>query len=345
MSNSLPKPATFRRKPNPKSEISNPKSGFTLVELLVVIAIIGILIALLLPAVQAAREAARQSRCRNNLKQIGLAMHSFHEAKECLPPARVLSVTPRSEEYTATWAVFVLPHLEQEAAADLWDLKKSYYNQTAEARKNTSSAYYCPSRRRPPALSVQGDNKNPASPPSQNIPGALGDYSGVCGDFGGISYSQPCCYGFEGAMGEPYGANGVIVSVDGEPGMGAYEIKWGLSFAHITDGASNTLMVGEKHVHREAFGYVKFQGQNSCDGSIYNGDHPGNFITAAGPGFGLARGPDFPSGIHFGSYHPGVCQFVLADGSVRAISVSISETILDLLAVRNDGQPIPADAF
>ena len=335
---------------NQISSIRNHKSqAFTLVELRVVIAIIGILIGLLLPAVQAAREAARRMQCANNLKQIGLAAHSFHEARGFLPPARVIDAIRRREQMGATWAVFILPYIEQQAAADLWDMKKSYYNQTAEARQIAPAVYYCPSRRRPPALSIQGDSLNPSAAPGQNIPGALGDYAGVCGDYGGIIFPsqelKPCCYGFEGALGQPNASNGVIVSVHGDYDRGSEGNAGGLSFAHIRDGSSNTLMFGERHVNRDGFGYRVRDGQVYGDGSIYNGDH-NSFYAPAGPGFGLARGAEHPPGApRFGSYHPGVCQFVFADGSVRALGVSISETVLQLLAVRDSGQPIPAGAF
>ena len=85
--------------------------GFTLIELLVVIAIIAILIALLLPAVQQAREAARRTQCKNNLKQLGIAFHNYHESHNMLPPGYVQSSATAKNE--ATWGVFILPHIDQ----------------------------------------------------------------------------------------------------------------------------------------------------------------------------------------------------------------------------------------
>jgi len=93
---------------------SHRQAGFTLVELLVVIAIIGILVALLLPAIQAAREAARRSQCANNLKQLGLACHNFHDTRKTLPPARY------RDKYS-TWFAFIMPYLEQSNEYDLCD--------------------------------------------------------------------------------------------------------------------------------------------------------------------------------------------------------------------------------
>src|SRR4051812_38956990 len=96
------------------------RAAFTLIELLVVIAIIAILIALLVPAVQKVREAAARTQCANNLKQIGLAVHSFHDNHKYIPYTRL--------DTQETWAVLILPYLEKQDLYQQWDFKKTYYN-------------------------------------------------------------------------------------------------------------------------------------------------------------------------------------------------------------------------
>src|SRR5262245_13125419 len=149
------------------------RRAFTLVELLVVIAIIVLLISLTLPAIQKVREAANRAICGNNLKQIGLAIHHYHNDFDCIPNSRI-------RVRYATWCVLILPYLEQDSLYWRWNLKKDYYDQTDEARQTLVKIYYCPTRRNPgeaPALSVSGDVPDNGIPSSQHYPGALGDYA------------------------------------------------------------------------------------------------------------------------------------------------------------------------
>jgi prepilin-type N-terminal cleavage/methylation domain-containing protein len=154
------------------------RPGFTLIELLVVIAIISVLIGLLLPAVQRVREAANRISCANNLKQIGLAMHNYHSAHDQLPPSRV-------SDSGATWAVLIMPDLEQDNIYRQWDLQRPYFQQNDTARRTPVRSYFCPSRRSSgsnPTASLTGDLAGGAG--TTHYPGALGDYAVVVDPLG-----------------------------------------------------------------------------------------------------------------------------------------------------------------
>jgi prepilin-type N-terminal cleavage/methylation domain-containing protein len=156
------------------------RSGFTLVELLVVISIIALLIGLLLPAVQRVREAANRISCANNLHQIGLAFQQYHNDYNTLPPAQL-------DNGGATWAVMILPYLEQGNLYNQWDLKKSYFQQTTVARVTSVPNYFCPSRRNSytsPTESIWGDVPSDGPSDAPNVPGALSDYAVSVGSMG-----------------------------------------------------------------------------------------------------------------------------------------------------------------
>jgi prepilin-type N-terminal cleavage/methylation domain-containing protein len=292
------------------------RGGFTLVELLVVTAIIALLIALLLPAVQKVREAASRAHCANNLKQIGLAIHNYYGVKNKLPPTRL-------SDLHATWAILILPYIEQNALYNQWNLPLPYYDQNDTARKTSVSLYYCPSRREPGWISVSGDNNDdlPGGVLGPFVPGALGDY-GVCtgtdNNDGGESF-------WPGAI------NGAFRAATDQTGKKLAPI----TFDSIKDGLSNTFFAGEKQVQRGNFG------AGPLDCSLYNGDYWLCSSRSAGPLFPIAQSQDDPA-VSFGSCHDGICQFLFGDGGVRTISNNIDPRILALLANINDGQAIPA---
>ena len=146
----------------------------TIIELLVAMAIIGILFALLLPAVQSSREVARRIACQNNLKQIGLAVQSYHNEYRALPPSRTY------DHYT-TWAFLNLPNLEQENLFAGWDPKIKYYYQSDLARLTLIESYTCPSRRAGRNVNISGDEILSPYESSPHVPGIVGDYAASAG--------------------------------------------------------------------------------------------------------------------------------------------------------------------
>ena len=333
--------------------LSRRNRGFTLVELLVVIAIIGVLVALLLPAVQAAREAARRSSCQNNLRQIGIATQNFHDTFNALPPLRIAGA-----EGWATYWVLIMPYMEQGNLQQQWNLQLKYAVQSAAARQTQIKSYYCPSRRSGGLSLSQGFNVNSTTPPpatdsnteqrfsaANNLPGATGDYAACVGDMRGLPNNPSQQNWFN------VSSNGAIIIASPQPAPAnpspatTTVTMWSSNtrLATITDGTSNTFLAGEKHVPMKMFGQLKVG-----DGPIYSGAwsaFPGRLAGIEDP---LARGPNdlTPSaGIvdgvfarKFGSYHPGVCQFVFCDGSTRGIRTTIDTASLRAFATRSDGE-------
>jgi prepilin-type N-terminal cleavage/methylation domain-containing protein len=189
------------------------RRAFTLVELLVVIAIIGILIALLLPAVQAAREAARRTQCRNNLKQIGLAIHNFCDAKRVLPPGYSAGTDPDSTAPGWGWATYILPFVEENSLYQQIDLSKPVETQTAI--QTIVPGFLCPNDQvNPVAFDVVDDALTP------------------------ICKAAPCSYA------ATVGSD--ASEVDDPNGNGVFYRNSKTRMADVTDGTSKTVFVGER---------------------------------------------------------------------------------------------------
>jgi prepilin-type N-terminal cleavage/methylation domain-containing protein len=299
------------------------RRGFTLIELLVVIAIIAILIALLVPAVQKVREAAARSQCGNNLKQMGLACQSFHGVHKALPNSR------RDANYT--WNIEILPYIDQLPLQQQWVMTGgSFYTQNATARMTTLAVFFCPSRRSPMTSNPPGDPEDGNT--AVTVQGACSDYACSVGTTGG-DYWWDTATANQNPPVVNVPCNGVF-RLDNNWSIGGAGFVGGVKFAQITDGTSNTILLGEKHVQLNTFG-----DWNAGDGAAYNGDH-GTSFRGAGPGLTLARAPSDAFTNRFGSYHPGICQFVFCDGSVRPIPVNIDANTLGLLVNKADNQSV-----
>jgi prepilin-type N-terminal cleavage/methylation domain-containing protein/prepilin-type processing-associated H-X9-DG protein len=285
-----------------------PRRAFTLIELLVVIAIISTLIGLLLPAVQKAREAAARISCANNLKQLGLAMHNYESTLGRLPPTRTRIGGP-------TWAVHVLPQMEQDNLYRQWNMGLSYYQQNSIARTTAVRNYFCPSRRTAADShfgSVAGDvPSDPTWAGTTHLPGALSDYAVVV---------------------DPYGTDSPTETGPGN--RGAFQLGVGFRLMDFPDGMSNTFMLGEKHVPEGKAGY----GWWDC--STYNGDYYQCSGRAASRLYGITTNPR-DTGWKFGSRHSQVVLFCFADGHVQNMPEMTDPFILELLSMRSDGQVVP----
>jgi prepilin-type N-terminal cleavage/methylation domain-containing protein len=292
------------------------RRAFTLIELLVVIAIIAVLIGLLMPAVQKVREAASRTKCENNLKQIGLACHSYENTRGHFPPSRV-------KGECMTWAWLILPQLEQENLYQLWPETCPvgvHYMEETGFLNTPVPAYICPSRRSPGQYTAAGFPEPAGCAFANSVGGAVADYAagiGTTGDDGGDKEGRD------------------IPPVAPQP-TGAFVLRTGVRIARFTDGTSHTILVGEKNIPREQYGKYPW------DCNTYDAWNVICSTRTAGPGFPIAQARDDPR-VTFGGPHIGVCQFVFADGSVRPVRTSIDEYTLGLLAHRSDGQPIATD--
>ncbi len=316
---------------------SGNATGFTLIELLVVIAIIAILVALLLPAVQQAREAARRTSCKNNLKQLGIAMHNFHDVHGVIPassfPQRIsTSPDPDPEWRYKRFSGFtvLLPFLEQHALHDAFNIEQDYEhtdNRTVELEHSPISVYFCPSRRSlektPTTFNAARQNRH------------RGDYA-FCG--GGELPDGTQSHVHSNLSSDRGNGMFVMPRVDGNR---AWRKPGQLTFAAVTDGLSNTFAIGEKRVREyrnDSGNLIDNAGSTTIDGPNYLWGH----FTSRNAASPMNRPITSSWGnydANFGSEHKGGAQFLFGDGAVHFISENINFELYNLLASRNDGKP------
>src|SRR5436190_1950273 len=312
------------------------RDAFTLVELLVVIAIIGVLVALLLPAVQAARESSRRSKCTNNLKQFGLAFHNHHDTLAVFPdggenwdpvawPRTMVGGSPATApKQNWGWGYQILPYIEQ---SNVWT-----NGSDAAVRGATIPIYFCPSRRKPMTIVV-----GPTNPP---IPCGMIDYVGSAGTDPPLPPPQDATTIDIAGAALGNGTDGPLVR---RPG-GAPNRGQPVRIAMITDGTSNTMLIGEKRLRPENLG----KAQSHDDQGFTSGWDRDEVCWGIIPPEPDRRGQD--GFYQFGSPHASGFNSVFCDGSVRMIPYNIQSNntptasnplgIWQRICKRDDGLPV-----
>jgi len=318
-------------------------AAFTLVELLVVITIIGILIALLLPAVQAAREAARRAQCANNLKQLGVALHNYHQACGQFPLGSGYNLnalsTPGSGHPDDHANVFValLPYIEQQALFDACDFTQNTPHNSVlpdgrPVHEVWISALLCPSAQ---GKKYYLPDNNPFWHDTDGQKWAVSNY-GL--SMGNQSLVTGCPFGGNmfgtGPANHGHSTNGSQIS-----GVFSH-LAWGAAIMEIRDGTSNTIALGEVLPECSWHGRDGWMHINSlwCATTC-----PINYPTCtAQPDYDPScSAPNaWSCDMGFKSRHPGGCHFVFCDGSVQFLGESIDYETYQKLGDRRDGRPI-----
>ncbi|MEW4561035.1 DUF1559 domain-containing protein [Bremerella sp. JC770] len=297
------------------------RHGFTLVELLVVIAIIGVLIALLLPAVQQAREAARRMQCGNNLKQIGLAMHTYHDTHQTLPPISVNPTGDNSGMWKESWGwgALILPQLEQDNLYEACKIREGNHleNELEGLAETPLDVYRCPT-------DVGADIDDPA-------------YAWL-----------------EGAAASNYGLLHSSKKSHHNNFNGGFSLNYGSKFRDVTDGLSNTICVGEACA-RMGGKEMALKAWAGCQKGVNNADCIDDVgLTARWP-INDNRGSANQIAEAMHSLHPGGVQVAYYDGSVHFISENIQfirssgdnssavDSLYEYLIAISDGNTITAE--
>ncbi len=286
---------------------SRKRSGFTLIELLVVIAI---LIALLVPAVQKVREAAARAQCQNNLKQFGLAMHNYEGTFKALPPSRVSAPVKKS------WTPLLMPYIEQAALRNAYNENLAWNNPGNLVIVATQlSLFKCPS--------APDGRLNP-------LAGAPYGY----GDYGSVNEVKP----------NFYSVNGIVAPAD-RRGVLQRDLK--TKILDITDGTSNTIMIGEDAGRPNMFRAGRDTGAATPDGWGWADPDCGFSVSGATADGSVIGGPcimNCTNDSEFYSFHTGGVNACFADGSVRFVASSASLVTFAGLCTRAGGE-VPGNDY
>jgi prepilin-type N-terminal cleavage/methylation domain-containing protein/prepilin-type processing-associated H-X9-DG protein len=325
------------------------RRGFTLIELLVVIAIIAILIALLLPAVQQAREAARRSSCKNNLKQLGLAIHNYHDVNNAFPPNMIewLVADPVGGGIDhGSHLVQLLPYIEQKPLYDGINFVTGHVRDQVVGGTRVGAAkipvLICPTE------SKVSEDQNRFWTSYAGNTGSTWQQSPV-----GCNLASIVGGGDTNGDGEDWFGNGGTavgrVRTDSpvpSSNCGVFSRSWwSCRIRDIKDGTSNTIAMGE--VRGWCSDHLNVQDWANSNALWFATTAPINFPTCPGEngvpragGTGCNATNSWNTSMGFKSQHPGGAQFVLADGSVRFISENINHVTYQRLGDRHDGQPV-----
>jgi prepilin-type N-terminal cleavage/methylation domain-containing protein/prepilin-type processing-associated H-X9-DG protein len=310
-----------------------PRKAFTLIELLVVIAIIAVLIGLLLPAVQKVRESAARASCTNNLHQIGLAMHAYHDTMGTLPSAHIET----NGQYYSGWAIMLLPFVEQNNLFRSYNNAVTNTNAANQAVVTTFvSTYACPSDPNykmifgPETLSPSGGGQ-----PNPNVLYMSSSYKVMTGQGDTATTDTFAGYNTEVPVALAAHPNGKgAFHGDGDSGLSPERLN------NVKDGLSSTLFVGERHTvshpTRGAFWADTF--------NLYNAGASWPYSATLLPDYDLCGTQ--VANINYckygwGATHPNVINFLYGDGSVRGLPTSIDMNVFMALSTIRGGEIIP----